>query len=78
MNTERSKFEMPFLGPSFIQILEGQKRHLGLYNLERPMYPYDYWKVAKNNEKSNLESETEFHNRQADNDANKCYEISMY
>jgi hypothetical protein len=42
------------------------------------MYPYDHWKVAKNSEKSNLESETEFPNRQADNDANKCYEISMY
>jgi hypothetical protein len=78
MNMERSKFEVHFLGPSFIQILEGQKRHLGLYDLERPMHPYDYWKVAKNSEKSNLESKTEFYHRQADNDANKCYEISMY
>jgi hypothetical protein len=41
MNTERSKSELPFLDPSFIQILEGQKWHLGPYDLERPMYPYD-------------------------------------
>jgi hypothetical protein len=55
INVERSKFEMPFLGHSFIQILEGQKWHLGLYYLERPMYPYDYRKVAKNSEKQSRE-----------------------